>query len=80
MRDFAGVMAGHPFNAGIIVTNTSFSPDAHWFARERAKLIRLREFEDIRRWMFDIFSDEAEWREMPPTLELCPGVVIKIRD
>jgi predicted RNA-binding Zn-ribbon protein involved in translation (DUF1610 family) len=25
------------------------------------------------------FTDEAEWRELPKTLELCPGVVVKIR-
>ncbi|MFZ2444803.1 MAG: restriction endonuclease [Syntrophobacteraceae bacterium] len=51
VRDFAGAIAGHSFNAGILVTNTSFSPDAEWFARERAKLVRLRDFSDIRRWL-----------------------------
>jgi hypothetical protein len=79
VRDFAGVMAGHPFAAGLIVTNTSFSPDAEWFAREHARLVRLRDFVDIRRWLLGNFSDEAEWREIPRSLELCPGVVVKIR-
>jgi len=79
IRDFAGAIASHPFNAGLIVTNTSFTPDAEWFARERAKLIRLRDIEDIRRWLVNNFSDDQEWREMPTSLELCPGVIIKVR-
>ncbi|HEY0735703.1 MAG TPA: restriction endonuclease [Herpetosiphonaceae bacterium] len=79
VREFAGTMAGHPFNAGVLITNTSFSPDAEWYAREHAKLIRLRSFTDIRRWLLNNFSDEAEWREIPSTIELCPGITIKIR-
>lgn len=76
---FAGVISAHPFNAGVIVTNTSFSPDAEWFAREHARLIRLRDFNDICRWIGGTFADEAEWREIPHSLELCPGIVVKIR-
>jgi hypothetical protein len=79
VRDFAGAIAGHGFNAGMLVSNTSFTPDAQWFARERAKLLRLRDFSDVRRWLLDNFSDEAEWRELPSSIELCPGVVVKIR-
>jgi len=79
VREFAGIIASRPINAGVLVTNTSFSPDAEWFAREHAKLIRLRDFNDIRRWLFNDFGDEAEWREMPESIELCPGVTIKIR-
>lgn len=79
VRDFAGTVAGHSFNAGLLVTNTSFSPDAEWFAREKAKLLRLRSLTDIRRWLLNNFSDEAEWREIPSSIELCPGVTIKLR-
>lgn len=79
VREFQGVMAAHPINAGLIVTNTRFSPDAAWFAREHARLVRLRDFSDIRRWLLNDFTDEAEWREVPRTLELCPGVAVKIR-
>lgn len=79
VREFAGAILSHPFNAGIVVTNTSFSPDARWFARERAKLVRLRDFSDIRRWIAGSFGDEAEWREIPRSIELCPGIVVKIR-
>jgi len=79
VRDFAGAILGHPFNAGLVVTNTTFSPDAEWYTREHAKLIRLRGFHDIRRWVCGNFTDEAEWREIPSSIELCPGVVVRIR-
>lgn len=78
VRDFAGAIAGHPFNAGLLVTNTSFTPDAQWFARERAKLVRLREFTDLKRWLVSSFGDDAEWREIPPRIELCPGVFVDL--
>ena len=79
VRDFAGAIAPHSFNAGLIVTNTSSSADAEWFAREHAKLIRLRDFADVRRWLTNNFTAEAEWREIPRSIELCPGTVIRIR-
>jgi hypothetical protein len=78
VRDFAGVVAGHSFNAGLVVTNTSFTPDALWFAREHARLLKLRDFSDLSRWLVSNFNDDLEWREMPKTIELCPGVVVKI--
>jgi hypothetical protein len=79
VRDFAGAIATQPINAGIVVTNTSFSPDAQWFARAHARLVRLRDFDDMRRWLTGSFGDEAEWREIPKSIELCPGVVVNIR-
>ena len=79
VREFAGTLAAFPFNAGLLVTNTSFSPDAKWFAHEHAKLLRLRDFSDIRRWLYNNFDDDAEWREIPASIELCPGIIIKIR-
>lgn len=78
VRDFAGAVAAHPFNAGLLITNTSFSPDAAWFAKEHAKLLRLRDFADIKRWLANNFASDAEWREIPKEIELCPGVLIKV--
>ena len=52
---------------------------AQWFARERAKLVRLRDYNDISRWLLDDFSNAAEWREIPKEIELCPGVSVRIR-
>jgi Restriction endonuclease/Ribbon-helix-helix protein, copG family len=78
VREFAAVIANHPINAGLIVTNTSFTPDARWFAQERAKLLRLRDFEDIKRWIENDFASEQEWREIPASIELAPGLVVKL--
>lgn len=79
VRDFAGTIAGHPFNMGLLITNTSFTPDAEWFAREKAKLLKLRGFGDIRRWLAGDFSSDEEWREIPEAIEVCPGLVIPLR-
>src|ERR1044071_9413436 len=79
VQEFAAVLGSHPISAGLLVTNTSFTPSAEWFAREHAKLMRLRGFEDIRRWLAGNFTDEAEWREMPKSIEVAPGVVVPIR-
>jgi hypothetical protein len=80
VRDFSGVIDGHRiFNVGILVTNTTFSADAQWFAKEKAKLLRLREFSDIARWLSGNFTDDVEWREFPDAIEVCPGVVVPIR-
>jgi Restriction endonuclease len=80
VRDFAGAIAGRPFSAGIFVTNTSFTPDARWFADRQSGLVRLRDYCDLKRWMLGQFDDDAEWREMPSEITLCPGVVVKIRE
>jgi hypothetical protein len=78
VREFKGVIEAHSLNAGLLVTNTTFTPDATWFAREHAKLLRLRDFADVSRWLQNSFGDE-EWREIPRTIELCPGVIIPVR-
>lgn len=79
VREFVGSISGRPFSAGIIVTNTSFSPSAEWFAHQQNGLIRLRGFADICRWLENNFSADAEWREIPSSIELAPGMFVKIR-
>lgn len=76
VREMAGVLC-RPFNVGIIVTNTSFTPSARWAAQNERGLIRLRDMFDLRRWLLNVFTDEAEWRELPSEIKLCPGVVVK---
>jgi len=78
VREFQGVIGAQPISAGLIVTNTAFTSDAKWFAREHAKLVRLRDFVDIKRWLLNEFGDE-EWRDLPSSIELCPGVIVKVR-
>jgi restriction endonuclease Mrr len=78
VRDFAAAVGAHPFNAGLLVTNTAFTPDAKWFAKERAALVRLRDLVDLRRWLANRFDDPAEWRDLPSEIQLCPGVTVRL--
>lgn len=78
IRDFRGVLATHPFQFGVVVTNTTFTPDARWFAYQQQGLIRLRDVEDLRRWINDEFATSELWRTVPSRIELCPGVEIEI--
>ena len=78
VRELLGTVQQHGFNAGLLVTNTSFTPDAAWIAERRAILMRLRDFDDLARWLRDEYPREAEWREIPAEIEMCPGVVIKL--
>ena len=76
VREMVGVLR-KPFNMGIIITNTSFTPTARWAAENERGLIRLRDIYDLRRWLLDRFTDEEEWREMPTEICLGPDIVVK---
>jgi hypothetical protein len=78
IRDMSGVMSTHPFQIRLLITNTTFTADARWFAEHQRVLLRLRDMYDLRRWIASNFLDEAEWREMPMSLELCPGITIDL--
>jgi len=80
VRDFHGALSSRSscFNAGIIVTNTAFTADAHWFAQNNAALLRLRDLYDLGRWLRREFTNESEWREIPESIELAPGVKIYV--
>jgi len=68
------------FGIGLLVTNTAFTRDALWTAhREKnAHFLRLRDFDDLKRWLEGRYGDERDWREIPQHVELAPGVVIEI--
>jgi hypothetical protein len=76
VRELLGVVHSHPFNAGVLVTNTAFTPDARWVSEQHPMLVKLRDIDDIRRWLENRFLDEYDWRELPDKIEVCPGVVI----
>ncbi|PIU87705.1 MAG: hypothetical protein COZ06_05605 [Armatimonadetes bacterium CG_4_10_14_3_um_filter_66_18] len=78
VRDLLGAVQMHGFNAGLIVTNTTFTADARWVAQQRPFLIRLRDFEDLRRWVRDDFLQQHEWRDLPMQIELCPGTIVQL--
>lgn len=68
------------FRLGLMVTNTRFTQPARWIAEQPShrNFMRLRDFGDLKRWICDNFTDEADWSELPETIQLAPGVVIKI--
>lgn len=79
VRELEGVLAANRhFAAGMIVTNTAFTPDAKDFAVHSPSNLRLRDFEDLRRWIVDNFTDDAEWREIPNRIQLCEGISIDL--
>ena len=79
IQQFAGAIDVHPVNAAMYITNTSFSPNARWYAEKHAQLLRLRDFVDIKRWLRNDFSGNEEWREIPKEIEVFPGMVVKLR-
>lgn len=78
LRDLLGTLEVHGLNAGLLVTNTSFTPDARWFAQQRSILLHLRDSRDLQRWLRNEFLREYEWRDIPRALEVCPGISINL--
>ncbi len=78
VRDLLGTVQTLGLNVGLLVTNTTFTPDALWVAEQRPFLVRLRDFEHLCRWLRNDFLQEHEWRGLPTQIELCPGVIIKL--
>ncbi|HUU31598.1 MAG TPA: restriction endonuclease, partial [Phycisphaerae bacterium] len=68
------------FRLGLLVTNTEFTRDAKWVAsqdRNRA-FLRLRDTEDLKRWLEENFDYEKNWREIPEFITLAPGIKIEV--
>lgn len=78
VRDFRGALQGQPFSFGLLVTNTTFTPDARWAASQLAGLIKLRDLEDLARWLQGNFLHDCEWRDLPKELQLAPGVIVTL--
>jgi transcriptional regulator with XRE-family HTH domain len=71
---------GSAFGIGLLVTNTAFTRDAIWTAHKEANasFLRLRDLDDLKRWLEGRYGDERDWREIPQRIELAPGVVIEV--
>src|SRR5262249_54872030 len=62
--------------AGLIVTNTTFSAPARRIAEGR---LALRDRVDVGRWIANTFLDGEEFRDLPGSLEIAPGIVVRLR-
>ncbi len=78
IRELLGVIHSHPFQVGVLVTNTTFTPDAKWAAQQHPLLVQLRDIHAIQRWLKNEFLDEYNWQEIPDQITVCPGVVIRL--
>lgn len=69
-----------PFRLGLLVTNTEFTKDALWVAglEQHRAFLRLRDFDDLKRWIQDDFTSERDWREIPEAINLAPGIVVRV--
>jgi transcriptional regulator with XRE-family HTH domain len=68
------------FRLGLLVTNTEFTKDALWVAglEQHRSFLRLRDFNDLKRWIQDDFSSDRDWREIPETIDVAPGIAIQV--
>ena len=68
------------FRLGMLVTNTRFTRDALWTtSRDPARhFLRLRDFADLTCWLHGVFGSELDWREIPDSIELTPGVSVHV--
>jgi hypothetical protein len=69
-----------PFRLAVLVTNTDFTRDARWTAEleQHRSFLRLRDFEDLKRWIQDDFTSDLDWREIPEEIHVAPGIVISV--
>lgn len=78
VRDLKGVLSAAPFDLGLVVTNTRFSPNARWCAEQGPKIVRLRDFQDLIRWLRADFTHETVERDLPREILLGPGLRLPI--
>ena len=78
VRELLAAVNLHRLNAGLLVTSTMFTPDARWVAEQAPILMRLRDGEDLQRWLRDEFLQEERWRDLPDEIEVCPGIRVKL--
>jgi hypothetical protein len=81
VRSMAGVLERHrgQFNLGMVVTNSSFTKDAKWFVQPIELFLRLRDGDDIQRWVKGQFNTDRQRREIPDQIKLARNLVVDLR-
>ena len=77
IKDLQTVLATSPFHAGMIVTNTGFTPDAEWWASKMPGKIQLHDIRSIREWVSSRY-DATRLRNIPTTIQLTPKVSVNV--
>jgi hypothetical protein len=79
VRDLHGVVSSLGFNAGMLITNTSFTQGAQWFAARHPFLLKLRDYDDLRKWLLAEFDHEQlYWREIPASIDVGAGIIVSL--
>jgi hypothetical protein len=80
VRDFLGTMKLHEgvFAMGLMVTNTTFTANAKWFAANSHSIIRLKDFHDLCKWMSGNFIPLDQWCDFPKRIEISKGIFVDI--
>lgn len=76
VREMHSIVNTLPFQGGIIVTNSYFTQDAKWFANKKPHLVRLRDFDDLRRWVNNEYYSDKETLELPRSIEIRSGKTV----
>ena len=71
---------GREFQVGVLVTNTTFTREARRDANLSAyrSFVRLRDFEDVSRWIQDNYNAALEWREIPDEIQLTGDLILRL--
>jgi restriction endonuclease Mrr len=79
VQQFVGAISSrYEIQAGALITNTTFTPDAPWLAQHASKLTMLRDVKDIRRWLQGNFVALAERRDLPSEIVLGQNIVVRV--
>ena len=77
VRELKGAMGTLPVDVGMIVTNTRFTVDAKWVAKQLPTIIRLRGFEHLKTWLRGEIAALAP-DDLPSVVNLAPGIRVPI--
>lgn len=71
---------GEVFQMGALVTNTEFTKHARFEAAQshNRAFLKLRDFNDVARWIRGNYDASKEWSEMPAEIRLGPDLVIPL--
>lgn len=81
VEKLAGVLQRHrdAFNLGMVVTNTSFSSEAEWFAHPLQLWLRLRDGADVLHWIRGDFQNRREGDELPQSVRLTRNLLVDLK-
>ena len=79
VRSVVNAINREPIQIGLVVTNTQFTSNAVWEASRSKKMIQLKDFEDLVRWLSNDFTiSPAGRKQLPASIRLTKGLEIQL--